>query len=87
MLAHCGSPDGGCAPDPTAFARAFIERVRERRIASGLTQRAMAEALGVSPKNYEAYETRVLLPHRLVRHFARITGVTLDELYRPEPRS
>jgi hypothetical protein len=33
---------------------------------------------------YRAYESRALMPHHLVEHFARVTGVDIDGLFRGE---
>jgi transcriptional regulator with XRE-family HTH domain len=66
---------------PGEFKRAFIARVRRARRTTGWNQREMAEALDIPLKNYEAYESRTLLPHHLIWQFARIARVPLDYLY------
>lgn len=65
----------------TEFRRAFIARVRQVRAATGRTQAEMAEALDISAKLYESYETRSLLPHDLIAQFAQVTQVPIDSLF------
>lgn len=63
------------------FVRAFCTRVRSLRVARGMTQAEMAQALGIPLPRYEKYETRSPLPHHLVEPFAAITGVQVDTLF------
>jgi len=63
------------------FDRAFCTRVKTWRVASGMTQEKMAQALGIPPKRYEKYETRSKLPHELVGRFARVTGADIGSLF------
>jgi transcriptional regulator with XRE-family HTH domain len=56
----------------------FCARTRRLRIKTGMTQRAMAEALGISEDAYRKNESRSPLPHRLVARFAAITGVSVE---------
>lgn len=80
--------------EPTEFRRAFCSRVRALRCATGMTQAAMATALGVGTEAYRAYESRSPLPHHLVELFAALTGAGVEELFErgdpgaavPEPR-
>jgi transcriptional regulator with XRE-family HTH domain len=62
------------------FLGGFCLRVREARKARGLTQAEMAQALGVGPEAYRAYEKRTPLPHFLIERFARITGTEIEFL-------
>jgi transcriptional regulator with XRE-family HTH domain len=64
------------------FARAFRARMRAARKARGFSQADVARLLEISRASYAKYETRALLPHRLVVEFAEITGVGFAELFR-----
>lgn len=54
------------------FNEALFKRMRALREGLGWTQTDMARALGVSPANYQKYETRTPLPHFLLERFALI---------------
>lgn len=82
----------------TAYKKGFIERVAEARIARGLKQWELAEALGLPQDRYKQYETRSLLPHHFICRFCIVTGVDpvwllagrgqrLQKPIRTEPRS
>jgi transcriptional regulator with XRE-family HTH domain len=71
-------------PDSADFRTVFCARVRALRIAQGMTQAEMAEALGIGGEAYRSYESRALMPHHLVEAFARITGEEIDRLFRAE---
>ena|SRR5215471_5968994 len=66
---------------PSEFKAGFVARVRRARKATGWNQREMAEVLGIPLKNYEAYESRVLLPHHLIWQFTRAARIPLEYLY------
>lgn len=58
------------------FKQEFIARVKSSRIATGLKQWQMAEALGNMPQDkYKQYESRSLLPHHLIGRFCLICRV------------
>lgn len=63
------------------FKEAFIRRTAEARERRGLTQEEMATLLGLSQGTYKQYETRSLLPHRLIVPFCIATGVELAWLF------
>lgn len=65
----------------SAFAKTFLARVRAAREATGMTQAEMARVLGIRQSAYEKYETRTPLPHRLIVHFAAVTGADVDQLF------
>ena len=69
------------ADDPAEFKVAFCTRVRSLRMASGMTQAEMAAALGIPLANYEKYEGRSLMPHRLIEPFAAICGIDARSLF------
>lgn len=58
----------------------FCARVAALREASGYTQKAMADALGLDRDAYAKYETRSILPHNLILPFCALVGVTSDFL-------
>ena len=68
---------GRAVPDSADFRTVFCARVRALRIAQGMTQAEMAQALGVGAEAYRAYENRAPMPHHLVEPFARITASRL----------
>ena len=55
------------------YKQAFIERVKTARIATGMKQWEIAEALGMPQDKYKQYETRSLLPHHLISRFCILT--------------
>lgn len=57
------------------YKQAFTERVRTARIATGMKQWQIADALGMSQDRYKQYEGRSLLPHHLIGRFCIITRV------------
>lgn len=65
--------------DKKKFAEGVIERTRQARINSGLTQDQMASALGVQQGVYKTYETRTPIPLHLVERFSIIART--DEYY------
>jgi len=59
----------------TQYKQRFMQRVAEARIARGLKQWQLAEALGMVQDKYKQYEGRSLLPHHLIGLFCIVTGV------------
>jgi len=57
------------------YKQQFMARVAEARIARGLKQWQLAEALGMAQDKYKQYEGRSLLPHHLIGRFCIITRV------------
>ncbi len=58
------------------FSRAFIERLKELRLAKGMTQRALAEAAGVSRGYVTHMEAGIRNPTLIVSHsLARALGI------------
>ena len=62
----------------SALAKAYIKRIRDLRIARGLTQAEMAVALGLPVERYKKYETRSVMPPYMVPRFAAIVGRTVE---------
>lgn len=62
------------------YKQAFRKRVADARIARGLKQWQIAEALGMTQDKYKQYETRSLLPHHLISRFCIICRVAPDWL-------
>lgn len=56
------------------LAQAYIQRVRDLRIARGMTQQEMADALGISLERYKKYEHRSVLPPYLLGRFAAVVN-------------
>lgn len=59
----------------TQYKQRFMQRVAEARIARGLKQWQLAEALGMAQDKYKQYEGRSLLPHHLIGRFCIVTRV------------
>lgn len=63
------------------FRQVLAARVKRLRDQKGVTQAAMAHALGLHGKDaYVKYETRSAMPHRLIAQFAMIVGTTTDRI-------
>ena len=63
----------------------FGERLRQARLASGLTQAAVAEKIRVDRTTYNKYEVGRVEPSlHTAYQLAVLLQVTLDELLRPE---
>ena len=61
--------------------RGFIQRTREARARTGLSQEAMAEKLRMQQGTYKNYEISRPLPHELVPEFCEICGILPLDLY------
>lgn len=59
----------------TEYKEKFMQRVRQARERVGYNQTEIAELLGLKQDVYKQYETRSLLPHRLIGKFCLITNV------------
>ena len=57
------------------FKQEFIDRVRAARIATGMKQWQVAEALSIPQDKYKQYEVQSLLPHYLIGRFCIICRV------------
>jgi transcriptional regulator with XRE-family HTH domain len=75
------------------FKRMFLARTAIAREKAGFTQDSMAQALGMEQSKYSKYETRSVLPHKLIIPFCFLCGITPAWLYtaavevsQPKPR-
>ncbi len=60
-------------------------RVREKRLALGMTQGDLAERVGVSRQSINSIERERYIPSLpLALRFARVFGCTVDELFQLE---
>jgi DNA-binding XRE family transcriptional regulator len=66
---------------PDEVRRGFIQRTREARAASRLSQPKMAKKLGIDQGTYKNYETIRPLPHELVPLFCEICEIGPADLY------
>lgn len=57
------------------FEQEFIQRVASARIATGLKQWQVAEAMGVPQDHYKHWEKKRVMPHHLIGRFCVITRV------------
>lgn len=65
----------------------FSENLRRLRLEKQLTQEQTAEQLGVSPQSVSRWECGNTYPDvMLLPQIARLYGVTVDDLYREDPR-
>jgi putative transcriptional regulator len=68
--------------------QAIINRVKELRIATGLTQEQLAQAAGVSRQSINSIERNRYVPSlELALIFARIFARPTDEIFHLESRS
>lgn len=63
-----------------AYNGKFCARVKALRERRGWTQKVMAEVLDIPLANYEKYELRSPLPHRLIPRFCRIMDIDARDL-------
>lgn len=59
----------------TEYKQQFIQRVAQSRIARGMKQWQIAEAMGIPQDKYKQYESRSLLPHHMIGRFCIICRV------------
>ena len=60
----------------------FNNRLRLLRTERGLTQRQMADMLGLTERNYQRYESDGPMPrYKMLLEFADYFGVSLDYLF------
>lgn len=65
----------------------LANNLRRLRLGKGLTQEQLASRLGVSAQSVSRWETAATAPDvMLLPEIARILGVPLDDLFRPDPR-
>ena len=62
------------------YKAAFTERVKAARIATGMKQWQIAEAIGVPQDHYKHWEKSRLMPHHLIRRFCLVCRVDPDWL-------
>jgi len=60
----------------TDYKQAFLRRTKEAREAARYTQEQIAKVLQITQDTYKQYETRSLLPHRLIGPFCAATRVS-----------
>lgn len=62
----------------------FGERLRQARLAKGLTQQAVADHIRVDRTTYTKYEARTVEPSlRIAYELAQLLDTTLDDLLKP----
>ena len=64
----------------------FNENLSEKRIQRGLSQKAMAEAIGVAQSTYSLYEKGAREPNisKIVK-ISEVLNISLDDLFGTEP--
>lgn len=62
------------------YKQDFMRRTAEARVARGWKQWQAAEALGIPQDQYKQYETRGMMPHRLLARFCLVCRVELEWL-------
>lgn len=60
------------------LVRQYIGRTAELRVARGMTQQEMADALNIPLERYKKYEQRSAMPVYLVARFAAIVGRDIE---------
>lgn len=69
------------APDEQQFLKALGARIAQLRKDQGMSQRAMADGLGIAQQTYAHYEVgRIRMPVSLLPQIAQMFGVTSDDL-------
>lgn len=59
-----------------------MSKLKERREALGLTQRQVAEKIGVKYQSYQRYESLVIIPNaQIAVKVAKALNTTVEELY------
>lgn len=59
-----------------------MSKLKERREALGLTQRQVAEIIGVKYQSYQRYENLVIIPNaQIAVKVAKALNTTVEELY------
>ena len=64
------------------FSKNFIENLKNERLANNLTQRQIAEKMGIRTQSYQAYESGIAMP--TLENFLKIClilKVTPNELF------
>lgn len=56
-----------------AYNEAFFERVRQAHSAHGLSDRDAAENLNIPKERYRSYHRSTMMPHYLIKRFARMS--------------
>lgn len=78
---QAASSVGFMAPDEQQFLKALGTRIAQLRKDQGLSQQAVADALGVAQQTYAHYEVgRVRMPVSLLPEVAQLFGVSTDEM-------
>lgn len=67
----------------------FGEKLRELRVASGLSQKSLAQAVNVAERTIAGYERGEYLPRNVerIRRIAAVLHTTVEELMGPEEAS
>src|SRR5688572_2973292 len=74
-------PDKLMAPNEQQFLKALGARIAQLRKEQGLSQQALADALGLAQQTIAHYEGgRIRMPISLLPEVAQLFGVTTDEL-------
>nr|DAW59439.1 MAG TPA: Helix-turn-helix XRE-family like protein [Caudoviricetes sp.] len=59
-----------------------MSKLKERREALGLTQRQVAEKIGVKYQSYQRYESLVIIPNaQIAVKVAKALNTTVEEIY------
>lgn len=65
----------------SVYRQEFLQRTREARDTTGLSQGDFAKLLGLNKDIYAKYENRSLLPHDLTPTFVAVTGASYTWLF------
>ena len=64
------------------YCQNFAKNLKMERIARKLTQKQVAELIGIKTRSYQAYENNVALPNVInLLQLADLFNVSIDELF------
>ncbi len=64
------------------FCDNFAKNIKNERLALGLTQKEVADRIGVKTQSYQAYEKNIAMPNLVnLLKLAELFHISLDELF------
>ncbi len=67
--------------EASAFKKGFLARTKQARKRTSYSQNTLGELLGLDQGTYKQYETRSLIPHRLIPQFCALTATEITVLF------
>ena len=64
------------------FCKNFAKNIKNERLALGLTQKEVADKIGVKTQSYQAYEKNIAMPNLInLLKLSELFHISLDELF------